>query len=410
MRVLFISLAPPWPPDNGLTLRAWAVLRALASRAKVTLLMFVPPGTPSGYSELQEICEAVEAVPLALTSLTSGANYLGRLRSLFSPAPYGMTRFVSPEIRERIAGLLQALHFDAVVCETVYPLDNLPAGDVPLVVDEQNIEHQLIERYAALEKNPAKRWYALIEAKKLKRAEARACAAARMVLCCSEPDRAGLERLCPQAQVRVVPNVVDTDLFTAAPGAVEPRMVLFQGGMDWFPNRDAVEYFVSAILPKLRRRIAGVKFVIAGRSPSPEFRRRFEALPGVEFTGTLPDLRPVIGRAAVCVVPLRVGSGTRLKILEAAAAGKAVVSTSVGAEGLEFENGREIVLEDDPARFANAVAKLLRDSAAAARMGQAAREKVQDRYSQPILETKLWKALAEAGVGSAAQRPTNGLK
>jgi glycosyltransferase involved in cell wall biosynthesis len=196
----------------------------------------------------------------------------------------------------------------------------------------------------------------------------------------------------------VVPNVVDTDHYQPS-GAEEPCTVLYQGGMDWYPNRDAVEFFVSAILPRLRASVPEARFVVGGRSPSDEFRRRFAAVPGIEFTGTVPDMRTEIARAAVCVVPLRIGSGTRLKILEAAAMAKPIVSTRVGAEGLDFVGGREIVLADEPKAFAEAVADLLRDASRRRELGRAARRRAQECYSLPVLRTAVSAAFAELSEG-----------
>jgi glycosyltransferase involved in cell wall biosynthesis len=174
--------------------------------------------------------------------------------------------------------------------------------------------------------------------------------------------------------------------------------------MDWYPNRDAVEFFVSAILPRLRAAVPEARFVVGGRNPSDEFRRRFAATPGIEFTGTVPDMRAEIAKAAVCVVPLRIGSGTRLKILEAAAMAKPVVSTRVGAEGLDFVDGKEIVLADEPKAFAGAVADLLRDASRRRELGQAARRRVEKCYSFPVLRTAVRAAFAGLSEACSAQR------
>jgi glycosyltransferase involved in cell wall biosynthesis len=149
--------------------------------------------------------------------------------------------------------------------------------------------------------------------------------------------------------------------------------------MDWYPNRDAVEFFVHEVLPGLERQVPNVQFVVAGRAPSADFRRRLERR-NVTFTGTVPDMRPEIARAAVCVVPLRIGSGTRLKILEAAALSKPVVSTSLGSEGLEFIPGKEIAIADEPSAFAARITELLGDPELSLQMGRAARAKVCAKY------------------------------
>jgi len=171
--------------------------------------------------------------------------------------------------------------------------------------------------------------------------------------------------------------------------------VLFQGGMDWFPNRDAVSFFVNQVMPVLRRRIPGVRFVVAGRNPSKSFLQEFAGQSDVAFTGTVADMREVVAKASVCVVPLRIGSGTRLKILEAAAMGKPIVSTRLGAEGLEFRHGYEILLADKPEEFAAQVAELLQAPETRERLGLAARSLVERQYSFAVLRAAVRDALAQ---------------
>ncbi len=396
MRLLVLSLTLPVPANNGHRMRIGALLRALAVEGHdITLLTFAEPG------ELEEndvrgleMCHFLDVVPRVSPSLSGTSNYGERMVSLFGTVPYGVKRFRSRLMTQRISHWLRSQALDAVLAETSYALVNLPASlSIPLVIDNQNIEHRLLERYVTYERNPARMAYAWQEMLKLRRWEQRAWSSAAMAWVCSPDDGWAVERLSPKTAVAVLPNIVDLEVY-ASGASPEPLTVLYAGGMDWYPNRDAVEFFVSRILPELRRRAPGVRFVVAGRNPSDGFRRRFADVPDVEFTGTVPDMRAEIARAAVCVVPLRIGSGTRLKILEAAAMAKPVVSTRVGAEGLEFVPGKEILLADDPLAFAREVAALLGDPSVCRSLGQAARRRVQENYSFPVLRTALRRALA----------------
>jgi glycosyltransferase involved in cell wall biosynthesis len=298
-------------------------------------------------------------------------------------------------MKECILALVRSDRYDAVVCEQTDPLVNLsPWVSVPVILDNHNVEHVILQRYLQYERNPARRYYAWLECRKTLQWQREACRRSAIALACSEHDRASIQCLAPRAAVMVAPNVVDTDYFQPS-GSEKPSTVLYQGGMDWYPNRDAVEFFVSAILPKLRAVVPEARLVIGGRDPSDEFRRRLAAVPGIEFTGTVPDMCAEIAKAAVSVVPLRIGSGTRLKILEAAAMAKPIVSTRVGAEGLDLVDGREIVLADEPRAFAAAVAELLRDAPRRRELGQAARRRVEECFSLPVLRTALRAAFAE---------------
>jgi len=229
-----------------------------------------------------------------------------------------------------------------------------------------------------------------------------------MVLACSERDRHLLSSLATRPHITVVPNVVDIDSYVPQEQG-EASTILFQGGMDWFPNRDAVTYFAERILPHVRQRVPGIRFVVAGRNPSPAFIKQFAGVQGIEFAGNVPDMRAEIAKAAVCVVPLRIGSGTRLKILEAAAMAKPVVSTRIGAEGLDFADGEEIVLADMPGEFACAVVDLLADPSRRRTIGLAARRRLEAQYTMSSLRSALREAFSKLPPDSLAVVPAVGM-
>ncbi len=405
MRLLFLSSTFPLPPNNGYRMRVWALLRALhAEGHEIRLLCLAHPDELNvDDAPLREICAAIEVIPLAWKSASVGQNYGELLRKAFSAMPYGVSRFNSPEMRSLIAA--QAVDVDAVFAETPYPMANMPESvGVPLILDNQNVEHMLLQRYVKQEKNLAKRAYAWLESVKLRRWEEACCVRSAVVLVCSEQDRSIMQQFCPSTPAVVVPNTIDVDTYVPVPEA-DPNTIVYSGRLDWFPNRDAVEYFAFEILPVIRRLRPGVRFVVAGRTAPEEYRKRFESMTDVEFTGTVPDMRVEIGKAAVCVVPLRIGSGTKLKILEAAAMCKPIVSTMVGVEGLDFDNGREIVIADDPEKFAQAVARLMDDAKSREQLGGAARKRVVESYSFSSLRKGLRRGLeplTRNGAGVAA--------
>lgn len=381
MRLMFLTCTFPLPVNNGSRMRIWALLRALAAEGHDIRLVCLaqPDELNTDDAPLRELCSSIEILPLAFSSSFSAGNIGERLQKLFSPLPFGVARFRSPEMEARVAA--GASEVDAVFAEACYPMVNVPESlPIPIILDNQNVEHMLVRRYVAQEKNPVKRAYAWMEYLKLRSWEKACCSRSVEVLVCSEQDRALVQQFSPSTSALVVPNTIDVDTYSPIPEADE-KTIVYSGTMDWFPNRDAVEYFALQILPELRRLVPGVRFIVAGRTAPEEFRRQFASMPDVHFTGTVPDMRVEIGKAAVCVVPLRIGSGTRLKILEAAAMGKAIVSTTVGAEGLDFQNGREIILADDPGEFARAVARLISDRSARQEVGAAARQRVVASYS-----------------------------
>ena len=394
MRILFAALALPYPPMNGHRLRTWAMVRALADEGhEVTVVSFAEPSEfEASLAPLQKICARVELVPVPERDASRGET-VDRLTALLAPMPFAARRLRSQAFTDAVARQLSRGTFDVLLCDGIYNMQNLPARPgVPIVLNKDDVAYQIMRRYLTFERHPARRVYAWLEGEKVRRWERAVCRRVALILACSEPDREILRGFAPRVPIAIVPNVVDVEHYRPGNGH-EPKTVLFQGGMDWHPNRDAVEFFADAILPPLRRLVPDALFRVAGRSPSDEFRDRFRGIDRMEFTGTVPDMRDEIAKAEICVVPLRIGSGTRLKILEAAAMGKPIVSTTLGAEGLNFVNGEEIVLADDPARFAKAVAELLADPGARRKLGDAARNRAERGYSFAVHRSTLRKAL-----------------
>ena len=396
MRILYASMMLPFPPTFGKRMEIWTCLRALAAEGhEVTLLSFRDADqTDVDLSALSNVCKEVDVVPLQIAGGSTAAAYLKRLAAMVAVDPYDAVRYRSSEFAHRIEYHLARRHFDAVICGEVFMLQNMPASPaVPVILKKDHIATTIFSRHARYEQNLLKKCYCFLEWLKTSHWEKMVCRRATAIMACSELERLVLRRLCPGISVTVAPNVVDIDAY--APGEDEEAYtVLYSGLLDWSPNQDAAWFFIRSILPLLRQMVPQVKFLVAGRSSSGSFRRRVSGIPGVEFLGTVPDMRPVLRRAAVCVVPLRIGSGTRFKILEAGAMGRPVVSTRIGAEGLDFADGTEIMLEDEPERFARAVAGLLEDPPRRRAIGLAAHRRIRDSYSFPVLCAAIRETLA----------------
>jgi polysaccharide biosynthesis protein PslH len=404
MRVLLLSVTSPIPANNGVKMRTCSVLRALAAEGhEVVLVAFADPSERNGgHPELSRLCRSVTLVPHTFKSLSASRDYFGYAKQLVSRFPHGAETSRSPEMAAQLAQILGQKAIDVILSEQTDLLVNLPARlSVPLIVDFHNVEYLILERYLRFERNPGKQLYAWLECQKLRHWERRACQMATVALACSSHDRTLLRQLRADLPVSVVPNVVDVTEYKPGNEGIVPK-ILFQGGMDWYPNRDAAEFFARKIFPLVRKEVPEARFVVAGRNPPEKFRRSLSETPGVEFTGTVPDMRVEISSATVCVVPLRIGSGTRLKILEAAAMAKPIISTSVGAEGLEFLNGEEIILEDDPSAFARALVKLLEAPADRKHLGEAARKRAEQQYGFPVLRSSLRQSME--GVEALPQR------
>ncbi len=392
MRLLYLALDCPWPANNGLRLRTWAFLRALhAENCRVTLVCLQATEAPGAAPELHQVCEAFWVLGHEIGSLSQGRNWSGQAGAMLSRLPYAARRFRSQPAYSLLQRLWAGSHWDAVLCDTVYGAINVPPGVQPLVLNHHNIEHRIFDTYRATARGRLWRSAAAWEGRKVRSWEIEVGRRTALNFVCSTEDAERLRQQQPQARIVVAPNIVLPAAET--PAAEDPDLVVFQGALDWLPNRDAVDYFLAAIWPAVLRAHPAAHLAVVGRRPPVAFLARHRAQPRTEFTGTVADVRPWLARAAVAIAPLRMGSGTRLKILEAAACGKAIVATPLGAEGLDFQPGIEIELAADAGAFAAAVIGLLRSPLHRQQLGTAARARAARDYSLSALRQALRAAL-----------------
>jgi polysaccharide biosynthesis protein PslH len=382
LRILWVKLGGLWPIDAGGRLRSFHVVRELARSHRVTVLTTHRPGADATAALAAQVPEAtVVSVPFALPSRGT-PRFAGALaRAWLAGRPLEATRSRVPALRRQVERYLAARAVDVCVADFLVATPSVPAGrGAPVVLFAHNVEHLIWQRLAEVETRRWRRATLRLEARRLRRWEGEACARATVTAAVSELDRARLAALAPRARVRVVPTGVDTAYFAPNGTHRVPGRLVFVGSMDWHPNEDAVLHFLAATLPRIRRARPDVSMVVVGRSPRPALRKAAAAA-GVTVTGTVDDVRPWLREADVCVVPLRIGGGTRLKIFEALAMGLPVVSTAVGAEGLPLVAGRHFVEADAPEAFAAAVLVLLREPARARALGEAGRRLVTARFS-----------------------------
>ncbi len=401
MRILWLNPNLLLPLDKGGKLRTWNLMRHLAGRHEVTYLSFADPQTsPADREGMREVSAHLQIVPRSDPAKGSMAFYADAAARLFDPLPYAAGKYRSLEYRDKVEELLATGQFDLVVCDFLVPAVNMP-GRLPCasVLFTHNVEAEIWRRHYERQTDPVRRFLFKQQWRRMLRFEADTVSRFDLVLAVSDTDRDTLQRLYEeelQAPVLTVATGVDTSFFAPRPAtAMAPRHLVFTGSMDWIPNEDAMKHFCADILPRIRSEEPGVTLSIVGRAPTPAVQRLAQ-LAGVEVTGRVDDVRDHIERAAVYVVPLRIGGGTRLKIFEAMGMGKAVVSTSVGAEGLPVTHGRDVWIADGPDAFARAVVTLLRDPAQRVQLERAARELVVTQYDWSAVAGQLEEALETA--------------
>lgn len=374
-RLLWVKAGRLLPVDTGGKLRSFHLASQLAARHQLTMLTYYEGPRDPAYEAAME-----KAFPGAVTirygspgngKLSTGLRYLA---SLPDAAPFAVRKFTAPEVRRRITDWAAEGRFDAMICDFLSASLNFddPEG-TPTILFQHNVESALWTRQASHAPNPLLKVVYSLEAAKMRRYEQRAVQRFRQVVAVSEHDRQLMSAMVDPARITVVPTGVDSMRFGEKAGQ-EPGgpVVLFLGSMDWEANIDGAEWMVEHIWPIVQAAVPDATFRIVGRNPHARVKRL--AGRSVDVTGSVPSVDGYLMEAAVFVVPLRIGGGTRLKIFEGMAAGRAVVSTTVGAEGLPVTHGRDILLEDEPRTFADAVIRVLKDPALRRRLGGAALE------------------------------------
>jgi polysaccharide biosynthesis protein PslH len=378
MNILVVSHNIP-RPTWGAGARNYHLLRTLARHHEVSLLALVDEHEANRFDtrHLDSYTRCRRLVPLR----TAGYKRLHQVTSVALRRSHLLSMYSSPRMQAALDELLHTTPYDVVLFEGLIVADHKLPPHTRMVIDEHNIEHEILRRTVEQTRSPLRRWYNSQEYRRLKPAELALCRRADAVLVTSERERALLASALPATMLRVVPNGVDTAAFSPPEDGTEmPGRVVFTGMMSYYPNTHAVLRFAQYCWPFIRSQVPYATWQIVGSNPPPEVQRLAE-LPGVEVTGSVPAIQPYLAQAAVAIAPIDIGSGTRLKILEALAMGKAVVSTSVGCEGLDVTAGEHLLTADDLQEFACAVSGLLQDPSRRGALGHAGRALVEQRYS-----------------------------
>jgi glycosyltransferase involved in cell wall biosynthesis len=399
VRTLFIAPQVPWPLDVGSKIRVFHLLESYSRLGPVTLVCFAQnPAEAQMTSGLRDIVESVHCS--ALTGKPRTGGKWGALLQALQPLPGIMREFQDAALTAEVEALLAGDRFDVVHVERIFMAQNLTAaarraaaaGGVLRILDVDDLESAKLWRKLSLD--PwwgARRWLSMLEYLKLRRYERRVLSWFDLSLVCSQLDRRRIEARRPFPAVRVVSNGADPTTIADAP-VDDARTLVFLGAMNYQPNAAAVSFFVAAIFPLIKRTIAAARFIIAGKSP-PASVAALDNGSDVLVHGYVDDKQALLAACTVFVVPIRTGGGTRIKILEAMAAGKPVVSTTIGCEGIEATTGVDILVADSPQAFADACIQLLESAERRAAVGRAGRELVVRRYRWEAIQDEFVAAL-----------------
>lgn len=405
LQVTVVDSDLPYPSNSGKRLRSLNLVLPLAKRHAITYVARVGDPAEGKIAEVFLRDHGIEPIlveePLAAKA---GLGFYWRLaRNLVSPMPYSAALHITPAMRAAVAAHARDHRIDVMQLEHVNYMYCHEGLDCPLVVQAHNIESLIWKRMAATTGNPVAKAYFGLQCARYHSFEETSFRAIDRVIAVSEADAALARDLYGAPRMAVVDNGVDIAGFRDVVPATGSRQVLFLGALDWRPNLDAIEQLLGSILPALRAKVPDAHLAIVGRKPSDRLRRTIAEADGASLHADVPDTRPYMASSAVMAVPLRIGGGSRLKILESLAASLPVVSSTVGAEGLELTNGRDLVIADTPDAFVEALADAITSPDRARALALQGRSTVSARYDWPMLaerlETVWMAAIAERQAG-----------
>jgi glycosyltransferase involved in cell wall biosynthesis len=383
MHILWLKTELLHPVDKGGKIRTYHMLKELKRNHRITYLAFDEGNAaPDARQRAAEYCHEVVCVPHCTRPKFSPGFYLDLASNLVTPLPYFIKKYQSSRMGRDIRAQVARLKPDVLVCDFLVSSVNVPPGlSCATVLFQHNVEAMIWKRHYEVQTNPLKKLYLYSQWRKTRAYERAACHRFTKVVAVSREDREMMEREYGVKAVADVPTGVDTEFFRPRGTETEEmHNLVFTGSMDWLPNEDAIRFFTEQIMPRVKQAVPGVTLTVVGRNPSPSLIELSRRDSSVIVTGRVEDVRPYIERAAAYIVPIRVGGGTRLKIYEALAMEKAMVSTTVGAEGLPVRHGEDLLIADTPEDFAAAVVRVLTDRGFARRLGRHAAAAVRERF------------------------------
>ncbi len=379
MKILILDEEFPFPLNTGKRIRTFNLVARLAKKHQVYYLAYGINGSV-GFKALTQAGITPLAVERQIPPKSGVLFYFRLLLNLFSRYPYIVSSHYSSLFADKLSDCLKQIRFDIVIAEwTPYAVYLNEVKEARKVIVAHNLEHRIWERYFRNESNLLKKWYIGKQLKKVRRFEIESFASVDAVTAVSPVEAEEIVRYGKDLTVEVVPNGVDLDYFSSEDEETASSSMIFVGSMNWRPNQDAIQYFVREIFPLIKKDIKDAQATFVGQDP-PRSILKLGDIAGIEIVGRVDDVRPFVRKAAVYIVPLRIGGGTRLKILEAMAMKKAIVSTSVGAEGIAVAPDVNILIGDSPETFAAQVKKLITNRNLRQKLGNAGRELVEKEY------------------------------
>ena len=384
LKILFFSQRFPLPMDAGGKIRTGQMLKFLKETFAITMVCNIESPKDDQYlDQVNTLCSEFHAVPWKETTKYSVKFYFRVFTRFFSSYPITIKNDYSKELEEKIEELVRTHSYDLLICDFLQPTLNFKRvmqGNRTLLF-QHNVESMIVKRHYETASNVLMKMFWYVQWKKMAKYEKLMCKSFNGVVTVSENDKATLEKEFGAENVYAIPTGVDISYFSPNGTTPEPNSLIYVGSMDWLPNEDAILYFAEQILPLIKQNVSGVRLTVVGRNPSDSLLHTLARCPEIQIVGRVDDIRPYISRHSVFILPLRIGGGTRIKVFEAMAMGKAIVSTHIGTEGLPLTNGEYVVHADTPSSFAEAIVRLLKNDDDRRKIENAARDFVEKKCS-----------------------------
>jgi glycosyltransferase involved in cell wall biosynthesis len=395
MKILWVNSNFLHPTTKGGQIRTLEMLRHMHRRHEIHYAAFENPAEPEGPARAGEYCTRAYPIRFQAHNKRSLSFLFELAAGLVSPMPVAISRHYSRAMARLLAGDLLRQGFDKVVCDFLSPAPHFPRLE-NVILFQHNVESMIWRRRVEQAGDSLRRFYLQLQARRMFAYEKQVCRRCGFVLAVSDIDSKLMREMFGVTRVASVPTGVDTEYFTPPANPEPVADLVFVGSMDWAPNVDGVQWFIEEILPLIRAVRPELRFLVVGRSPDARMQALARENPGVQFTGTVPDVRPYLWGATASVVPLRIGGGTRLKIYESMAAKVPVVSTTIGAEGLPVRHQEHFLAADDPQSFAQACLRYLDDELYRRRIAETARQYVSASFSWDSVARQFEKLLDQA--------------
>lgn len=409
MHILWVKTELLHPVDKGGKIRTYNMLKELKRHHRITYLTLDDGAADAAERRSAlEYCHELVCVPHQPREKFTAGFYSELFFNLASALPYAVRKYQSAGLRAETVKRVNSGQVDLIICDFLAPAGNVPFDlGCPTVLFQHNVEAMIWKRHYEVQSNPIKKSYLFAQWLKMRAFERKMCRRFDSVVAVSSEDREQMQNEYGVKAVFDVPTGVDTNFFRPSGNEQQnPHNIVFTGSMDWLPNEDAISYFTEQVMPIIKLEIPDVTLTVVGRNPYPSLLELARRDPSVVVTGRVDDVRPYMERAAAYVVPLRIGGGTRLKIYEAMAMEKAVVSTTVGAEGLPVKDGVELLLTDTAESMAEALIRVLKDEALANALGTSAAATVREQFGWERV-AELFGSICEETLALAKARSPN---